>query len=50
MESARARLEGSITVTENKSKRTMGMEMGVGPSRLPWVVVRDGEMKVGELS
>ena len=44
-----ARPEGSISVTENKSKWVMCTERGVGPNRPFWVVVRDVRMKVGEL-
>jgi hypothetical protein len=43
------RLEGSISVTENKRRWVTCTERGVGPSRPFWVVVRDDRMKVGEL-
>ena len=43
------RPEGSISVTENKSKWVMCTERGVGPNRPFWVVVKDVRMKVGEL-
>ena len=41
------RLEGSISVTENKSKWVMYTERGVGPSRPFWAVVRNDGIKVG---
>jgi hypothetical protein len=46
---AYTRLEGSISVKENKSKWVMCTERGIGPSRPFWVLVRDDRMKVGEL-
>jgi hypothetical protein len=46
---ARVRLEGSISVTENKRKWVTCTERGVGPSRPFWVVVRDDRMKAGKL-
>ena len=42
-------LDGSISVTENKSKSVLCTERGVGPSRPFWAVVRDDRTKLGEL-
>jgi hypothetical protein len=42
------RVEGSISVTENKSKWVMRTEWGVGPRRPFWAAVRDGRVTVGE--
>ena len=43
------RLEGSISVTENKSKWVMYTERGVGPSRPFWGGGEERRNKGGEL-